>query len=129
MADTVRLQVELDGERMEELEDLRRLGGLKSKRELLNNALTLIRWAARERSLGRSICSVNPNGQLHKELEMPFLEAVATSMQRAAAAMATRNAPAGADITAGTTQEKEEPEGSIATAGYVSGPLRMIGRL
>ncbi len=79
MEKTVRLQVEVTESVMAELERLMESGGLKTKKDLLNTAFTLLKWAVRERALGNSICSVNEQSLLRKELEMPFLEAVATS--------------------------------------------------
>jgi hypothetical protein len=76
MSDVTRFQVEIDQAEMDELERLQQLGGLRTKRELLNTAMTLLKWAARERGRGCAIVSVDDRkGQL-KELEMPFLEAI-----------------------------------------------------
>jgi hypothetical protein len=44
----VRVQVDFSEERVAELEKLMRLCGLNTKKELLNNALTLFEWAVRE---------------------------------------------------------------------------------
>jgi hypothetical protein len=79
MEKIVRLQVEVTESVMAELERLMEAGGLKTKKDLLNTAFTLLKWAVRERALGNSICSVNEQSLLRKELEIPFLEAVATS--------------------------------------------------
>jgi TRAP-type C4-dicarboxylate transport system substrate-binding protein len=117
MAETVRFQVEMDQEQMEVLEELLKLGGLKTKRDLLNNALTLLKWAARERSKGNSVCSVTPNGQLSKELEMPFLETIAVTVQRAAAAAvaATR---ANDDPAPDTRADVERLAASVGTGTF-----------
>lgn len=118
MKNTVRLQVEMDKEHMEEFEELLKLGGLRTKRDLLNNALTLLKWAAREKAKGNSICSVGSDGQLQKELELPLLEAIAVSVTRAAtaAARATQEPTA-------STLGSDSP--SIA-AVMGSGPLRLL---
>lgn len=75
---TIRLQFEIDEDWLQVLEELRRLGGLRTKKDLLNNALTLLRWAVKQRLNGRAIVSVSPDGA-ERELEMPYLEAVAAS--------------------------------------------------
>ena len=77
MSDLVRLQVEIDQEQMNELERLLQVGGLRTKKELLNNALTLLKWAVKEKGRGCAIVSVNEQEGTYKELEMPFLEHVA----------------------------------------------------
>ena len=118
MKQTVRLQVEMDKEQMEDLEELLKLGGLRTKRDLLNNALTLLKWAAREKAKGNSLCSVDPNGHLHKELELPFLETVAVTVHRAAAAAAR--------ASKGRRSDSDESNSVAATMG--SGPLRLLRR-
>ena len=76
MSDVTRFQVEIDQTEMDELERLQQLGGLRTKRELLNTAMTLLKWAAREKGRGCAIVSIDDHkGQL-KELEMPFLESI-----------------------------------------------------
>ncbi len=78
----VRLQIELDPENMEELEEIQELGGLRTKKDLWNNAITLLKWAAREQARGAAIFSINEDEGLYKELEMPFLETYATNARR-----------------------------------------------
>jgi hypothetical protein len=74
---SVRLQFEIEEDWLRELEELQKLGGIKTKKELLNNAMTLLRWAAKQRLSGRTIVSVTNDGS-ERELEMPYLEAVAS---------------------------------------------------
>lgn len=71
-----RFQVEIMREELNEMERLCELGGLSSKKELLNNALTLLKWAVRQKQQGFSIASVDEKGDVHRELEMPYLESV-----------------------------------------------------
>ena len=80
---TIRLQFEIDEGWLQELEELRRLGGLRRKKDLLNNALTLLRWAVKQRLNGRTIVSVGQDDS-ERELEMPYLEAVAASATKQA---------------------------------------------
>lgn len=77
-----RIQIEIDEDQMNELERLRELGGLRTKKELLNNAFTLLKWAAKERAQGASVVSVNEKEGTYKELEMPFLENIASARSR-----------------------------------------------
>jgi hypothetical protein len=81
MANTCRLQVDILEHQLDELEELQRLGGLRSKRELWDTAFTLLKWATRKRSEGFSIGSITEEGSF-TELEMPFLEHYARSTHR-----------------------------------------------
>lgn len=119
MSETTRLQIEIERHAMDELEDLQKLGGLKTKRDLLNNALTLLKWAAREKSKGHSICSASSDGHIHKELELPFLETVAVTVHRAAAAAAAR-------VNGEMALESTSEEDNMAAIGSRS--LRLLGR-
>lgn len=79
MGKTVRFQIELAQAKMKELERLRELGGMRTKKELFNTALTILKWAAQRRAQGYSIGSTNQRGESFRELDMPFLEAVAAA--------------------------------------------------
>jgi hypothetical protein len=68
-------------EELKEMERLCDLGGLSSKKELLNNALTLLKWAVRQKQQGYSIASVDADGNIRRELEMPYLESVGLTSQ------------------------------------------------
>jgi len=72
--ETVRIQFELSPEKAAELEELIKETGVQSKRELFNNALTLLKWAVRETRRGNSIASVDEEHGKYRELQMPILE-------------------------------------------------------
>ena len=74
--DTVRLQIDLDEEQMKTLEQMMAEGKVRTKKELFNAALTLLRWAMKERKVGRIIASVDEARDSYKELEMPVLSEV-----------------------------------------------------
>jgi Arc/MetJ-type ribon-helix-helix transcriptional regulator len=76
MSNLVRLQVELDEERMKEIEQLMEEGKARTKKDFINAALTLLKWAMREKRLGRIIASVDEEKDTYKELEMPILSEV-----------------------------------------------------
>jgi hypothetical protein len=80
MEKLVRFQVAITAQQYDELEQLMAAGGLSTNRDLFNNAITLLKWAAREKARGSAIVSVNELETSVKELELPFLEAVAASM-------------------------------------------------
>ena len=77
---TVRLQVDILRQQLEELESLQKLGGLRSKRELWDTAFTLLKWATKKKTQGFSVGSMSPDGR-YTELEMPFLEDLARSVR------------------------------------------------
>ncbi len=72
----VRLQLEMDESRLKVIEKLMQLTDLHTKKEFINNALTLFKWAIEERQHGRQIASVDAAGQAYRELRMPALDTV-----------------------------------------------------
>ena len=76
MSNLVRLQVELDEEKMKELEQLMEEGKARTKKDFINAALTLLKWAMREKRAGRIIASVDEKKDTYKEIEMPILSEV-----------------------------------------------------
>ena len=71
-----KLQVELNMEQLAGLNELQDAGGLRTKKELLDNALTLLKWAVRQKRQGHLIISMNPETGAVRELEVPYLERV-----------------------------------------------------
>jgi hypothetical protein len=77
MSNLIRLQVEIEPNKMAELERLQELGSLRTKKDLLDNAVTILKWAARETAKGHSIASLNQSEGTVRVLQMPFLDNVA----------------------------------------------------
>jgi len=75
MAKQYKLQVELSATQLESLEMLQEAGDLRTKKELLDTAFTLLKWAVNKKKEGSSIISIDPKGNM-KELELPYLENV-----------------------------------------------------
>lgn len=75
----MRIQLELPEDRVRELEALMAETGTTTKKDLLNDALTLFEWAVNERKAGRSIASVDEEDQRYKEVVMASLERAAKS--------------------------------------------------
>lgn len=71
--DIVRIQFELPKDKADELENLMKETGILTKKELFNNALTLLKWAVRETRRGNSIASVDEKHGKYRELQMPIL--------------------------------------------------------
>jgi hypothetical protein len=65
------------------LEALMRELGISTKKDLFNQALTLLEWAARERRTGRIIASVDEASEQYKQVLLPALERVAPRPQPA----------------------------------------------
>jgi hypothetical protein len=79
---TPRLQIELTADKLQLLEDLRADTGIATKKDLVNNALTLLMWAVRETQKGRKIVSWDEETNQHKEILLPALENRAPSTLR-----------------------------------------------
>lgn len=73
--ETIRIQFELSQEKAEELDELMMETGVPTKKELFNNALTLLKWAVRESKRGHSIASVDEKHGKYRELHMPIFPA------------------------------------------------------
>jgi Arc/MetJ family transcription regulator len=71
-----RLQIDLDEEKIAELEALMKEGKASTKKEYVNAALTLMKWAMDEKRAGRIIASVDPERDSYKEIVMPILSEV-----------------------------------------------------
>jgi len=71
-----RLQFEMNTEKIKEIEELMVLGGARTKKDFINAALTLLKWAMNERRKGRIIVSMNEEQDTYKEMIMPILSDV-----------------------------------------------------
>lgn len=69
----VRIQFELSETGAQELERLMKICGVSTRKDLINNALTLLAWAVAERKSGRIIASVDERKREFKEIQMPVL--------------------------------------------------------
>ena len=75
-ARSVRIQMEVSYDTANKLEALQAAGGLDTKRELLDNALTLLQWALHQADKGRAIAAIDDDARQYVELEMPCLDFV-----------------------------------------------------
>ncbi len=76
----VRIQLDMPDERVRELDALMETTGAATRKELFNNALTLLEWAVKEKKQGRIIASVDEHEKKLKELAMPALENVSSAL-------------------------------------------------
>ena len=77
----VRLQFTMSSDTLAELHRLQAVGGFETRKDLLNNALTLMMWAIRHAHAGHAVTAIDDKAGTAHELNMPFLEYAA---QRAA---------------------------------------------
>lgn len=71
----MRLQVEIDDKYAEEIQKLMADCGLRTKKELFNNAFTAFQWLVKQVKDGAVVISINENTKTQKEFEMPALSA------------------------------------------------------
>ena len=74
-----RLNIDLSEHQIAVLEDLMRVGGVATKKDLFNNALTLLEWAMREVHNRRIIASVDEKNERYREFQMPILSHAASA--------------------------------------------------
>ena len=71
-----RFQLDMSDTRLKEIEGLMALTNTATKKEFVNSAITLLKWAIRQRQLGYSVASYNDGTGQIKELAMPILDDV-----------------------------------------------------
>jgi hypothetical protein len=85
MTKLYRIQFEMPESKVKDLEALMSESGTQTKKELFNNALTLLEWAVKETKRKRVIASVDEGTSTYNELHMPILSAVAAAGDNARA--------------------------------------------
>ena len=78
----MRIQIEMPEKRVKELEALMKEASITTKKELVNNALTLFEWAIRQRKSGRVIGSLDTQESSFREVLLPVfanIQSVATN--------------------------------------------------
>lgn len=76
---TRQLRVEIDEEKLVEMEFLMHECEIRTKKDLINNALTLFKWAVGQRKRGQEIAAVDPKDKSFVEFDMPALSAIRIS--------------------------------------------------
>ncbi|MDJ0920576.1 MAG: hypothetical protein QNI84_05570 [Henriciella sp.] len=77
-----RLQLELSDTYTQMIERLIPLCDLRTKKDVVENALTLLGWAAAEASKGRSIASIDDSEETVREFSSTALEGASSYKQR-----------------------------------------------
>jgi len=70
----VKFQFEMPKENSDRLDELARQVGV-TKKEIINNALTLLEWAIVESKQGRTLASIDAKEDKYKEVILPLLSA------------------------------------------------------
>jgi hypothetical protein len=78
----MRIQLDFDEKGAKTVERLKEQTGLKTHKDLFNNALTLLDWAVSQRQKGRIVASMDEVEKNYKELQMPSLEYAAEHHQQ-----------------------------------------------
>ena len=73
MLKTRRICLELNEEEVNNLNQMKESVGVRTYRELLNNALTLLEWAIAKCKSGRIIASVDEKKNKYQEMVLPIL--------------------------------------------------------
>ena len=72
----MRLQFEVPEEQNKNIETLMKEVGLRTKKDLFNNAITLLNWAVKQYKAGRIIVSIDEQKESYRELAMPIFDNV-----------------------------------------------------
>ena len=81
-SEMTRIQFDVAEEKLRKLEDLMVQASIRTKKELIDNALSLLAWAIRETAAGRVIASIDEDEQKYREIILPALENVATTQKQ-----------------------------------------------
>jgi len=77
----MRIQIELDEQGVAIVNKVRNMTGISTYKDLFNNAITLLDWAARQSYKGLAIAAADEEKQQYRELEMPALQYAASKGQ------------------------------------------------
>ena len=84
--DKIRVQLDLSPALMLRLNWVMQVCDLSSRKDLFNNAISILEWAAKESSEGRKIASFDDESNDRHILSMPALSAATAAHQSAGAA-------------------------------------------
>lgn len=74
-----RFQLDISDDKLKDIEIQMEKTGSATKREYMNNALTLTKWAIGHCESGRVIGAVDPSDGSYIELQMPFLSDISNA--------------------------------------------------
>ena len=88
----MKIQLDLDEKGAKTVERLKEQTGVKTHKDLFNNAITLLDWAINQRQKGRIVASLDEEQENYRELQMPVLEYAASHREQSAAPEPVANA-------------------------------------
>ena len=71
-----RIQFNVPDDKLEELDEMRKELGLSTRKDLFNNAMTLLEWTMNQKKKGHKVVALNEMDDSYRELVMPALENV-----------------------------------------------------
>jgi metal-responsive CopG/Arc/MetJ family transcriptional regulator len=71
---TIRVQLDLPQTQVKELDFLMEQTGVSTRKDFINNALSLLVWAIKQKKQGRIIAAVDEEGKTYQEVIMPMLD-------------------------------------------------------
>ena len=74
---TARFQLDISREHLKELESLMKELGITTKKDLFNQTITLLEWAAAEPKSGRGIASIDEAKDVYKRALLPVVKRLA----------------------------------------------------
>lgn len=69
-----RIQFEVEEDKLKEIEELQEAIGARTRTDLFNYALTLLKWALEEEEKGRIIASIDEEAGKYKQIEIPRIK-------------------------------------------------------
>ena len=73
-----RFQMEVSDKGLADIEAMVSKTQVSSKKEFMNNAITLLKWAINESEKGNKICSYDEKKDIYRELQMPIYNSQTT---------------------------------------------------
>jgi hypothetical protein len=86
MPKTLKIQIEMPEDKFISIMKKAQEGGIITRKELFNNALSLLDWAFTERKLNRMIASIDRNEKKVREIVMPIFSNIPIAQEEEACA-------------------------------------------
>lgn len=74
MSKDIKISIILDEEKKNQLETLMAQAGIRTKKELFENAMTLMKWVINQKQAGSIVGAMDEKGDFFKEFCMPAID-------------------------------------------------------
>jgi hypothetical protein len=118
----IRVQFDLIPSQVEALENLMTVCALDTRKDLVNNAITLLEWAVGQVKLGKEIVSLDREERSYEVLRTPALMAAARSLQPKSAISARELADEQRKAVVAAQREEEAHRRSSHEREHAGGP-------